>query len=76
MMKKRIVIFIAVAMLVLAYALPASAADSTGPCNGEKTGREYAEHHISAFAKAGNLGNDGHKPGSHKGFSVCNPSGK
>ncbi len=70
MMKKRIIIFIAVAMLVLAYALPASA-HTTGPCNGDKTGREYAEHHISEFAKAGNLGNDAHKPGTHRGFSVC-----
>ena len=41
-----------------------------GPCNGDGTGREYAQHHISAFAKAGLLG-QGHKPGTHRGFSVC-----
>ena len=74
-MKKRIVTLIAVGMLVLAYAVPASA-HTAGPCNGEGTGHDYAKHHISAMAKDGGLGNDGHKPGAHKGFSVCNPSGK
>ena len=74
-MKKRIITFIVVAMLVLVYALPASA-HTTGPCNdsnedGNFSGREYAEHHISEFAKAGNLGNDAHKPGTHRGFSIC-----
>ena len=51
------------------------------PCNdtdgdGSPSGQEYAKHHISALAKIGGLGNDAHKPGNHKGFSVCNPSGK
>ena len=74
-MKKRIITFIVVAMLVLVYALPASA-HTAGPCNtpdedGNFSGRNYAKHHISAFAKAGNLGNDAHKPGTHRGFSVC-----
>ena len=70
MMKKRIIIFIAVAMLVLAYALPASA-HTAGPCDGEGTGRSYAKHHISALAKDGDLGNDAHKPGTHRGFCIC-----
>ncbi len=45
---------------------------ATGPCNGDQTGLEYAQHHIVEFAKAGNLGTGiGHKPGSHQGFSIC-----
>lgn len=49
---------------------------STGPCNdsdgdGSFSGQEYAKHHISAFARDGQLGNDAHKPGTHRGFSVC-----
>ena len=71
-MKKRIVVFIAVAMLVLAYAVPASA-HIAGPCNGDNTGLSYATHHISALAKVGGLGNDAHIPGTHDGFSVCLP---
>ena len=72
-MKKRIVTFVVVLMLVLVYAAPAAAAP---PCNGDETGREYAANHISPLAKAGALGNDGHVPGTHHGFSTCNPSGK
>ena len=40
-----------------------------GPCNGD--GRDYAEHHIVALATVGGLGDGGHKPGSHRGFSAC-----
>ncbi|MCI0775586.1 MAG: hypothetical protein J4N97_07640 [Chloroflexi bacterium] len=81
-MKKRIITFIVVAMLVLVYALPVSA-HTASPCNdtdgdGSPSGREYAKHHISALAKAGNLGHGHgfHVPGTHQGFSLCNPSGK
>lgn len=49
-----------------------ASAHLTGPCNGDNTVRDYATHHISAFAKEGLLGHkDLHKPGSHRGFSVC-----
>ena len=79
-MKKRIITLVAVAMLVMAYAIPASA-HTAPPCNdangdGSPSGQEYAKHHISALVKVGGLGNDGHKPGAHQGFSACNPSGK
>ena len=75
--------FIALAMLVMiltmVFALPVSA-HNAGPCNdsdgdGSSSGREYAEHHISDGAQNGGMGNDGHKPGTHRGFSVCDPSG-
>ena len=79
-MKKRVITLITVAMLVLAYAVPASA-HTAPPCNdangdGNPSGNEYATHHISAKAKLGEIGGNGHVPGSHKGFSLCNPSGK
>lgn len=57
-----------------------ASADNLGPCNdkdgdGDSSGREYAAHHISVVAKAGSMGNDGHKPGVvHRGFSLCDPS--
>ena len=77
MMKKRIITFIVVAMLVLVYALPVSA-HNPGPCNdsGEPGNSDYATHHIADAAKGGNIGGDGHVPGAHQGFSFCNPSGK
>lgn len=59
---------------------PASAASAhfTGPCNdsdgdGMPSGQEYAQHHIAAGAHEGIIG-QGHKPGSHRGFSLCDPS--
>ncbi|NEE01987.1 hypothetical protein [Phytoactinopolyspora halotolerans] len=57
-----------------------ASAHQAGPCNdsdgdGEFSGREYAEHHIVPGAHDGIIGQE-HKPGSHQGFSLCNPSGK
>ena len=68
-------------LLVLAIALMAvPTAFAAPPCNdadgdGSPSGYEYAQNHIVPFAHDGTLG-QGHKPGSHQGFSVCNPSGK
>lgn len=49
----------------MALAVGASA-HSALPCNSD-----YAKHHIVALAKDGALGNNGHKPGTHQGFSLC-----
>lgn len=62
--------------VLLSAAAPAGASQVAGPCNdsdgdGRPSGREYAAHHISTFARAGRLGNEGHKPGDHRGFSLC-----
>lgn len=59
---------------------PAALAHQAGPCNdsdgdGAPSGREYAEHHIAQGAHDGIIGHE-HKPGSHRGFSLCNPSGR
>jgi hypothetical protein len=74
MLRKALLITLVV-IIALVAVLPV-AAHRTGPCNdsdgdGAFSGREYAEHHITEFAKAGDLGDGGHKPGSHKGFSAC-----
>lgn len=71
-------------LLMGAFAAPA-AGHVLGPCNDGAenvasvaegaTGRNYATHHISTMAKEGLLGGAGHIPGSHQGFSACNPSG-
>ena len=72
------------AALTLGAAAPAGA-HPLGPCNDGTddvadvaegaTGALYAKHHISALAKLGVIGQM-HKPGTHMGFSSCNPSGK
>jgi hypothetical protein len=46
------------------------------PCNdtngdGSPSGFEFAQFHVSALAHEGMLGNGGHKPGEHMGFSLC-----
>lgn len=79
-------LLVTVVLLVLAFGLlvPQASAHVLGPCNDGSgnvagvaegaTGRNYATHHISAMAKEGLLGGDGHIPGSHHGFSACDPS--
>ena len=79
-MKKNILVVTLVLLLALALATPVFA-HNAGPCNdtngdGSPSGAEYAAHHIVALATEGELGADGHVPGSHRGFSFCNPSGK
>jgi hypothetical protein len=81
------VLFVAVLLLVLLFVPVAFAGHNAGPCNdsdgdGSFSGREFAEHHVTALAQGGDVGavdHDGdgmqHTPGSHRGFSACNPSG-
>lgn len=77
-MRHRLIVVAAAASAALALA-GASAAQAP-PCNdtngdGSPSGQEYAQFHITALAQEGMLGNGGHKPGSHRGFSACDPSG-
>ena len=79
-MKKKLIVLSLVLLLTFALATPAFA-HNAGPCNdtngdGSPSGQEYAAHHIVALATTGGLGAGGHIPGSHHGFSLCNPSGK
>jgi hypothetical protein len=59
------------AALTLGAAAPAGADHNVGPCNdsGEPGNSDYAQHHIVPAT----LGNNAHKPGSHRGFSLCIP---
>lgn len=77
-MKRKIVYALSVSMVsVLMVATPAFA-HQAGPCNesGEPGHSDFAQHHIVPFAQEGELGAGGHIPGTHQGFSACNPSGQ
>ncbi len=78
-MRRLIVLALLVLLLVLTIT-PLASAHQAGPCGvvvpDEPGHSEFARHHIVPFAQEGALGNEGHKPGTHRGFSVCNPSGK
>lgn len=69
---KRLILFIAAVAAAVLVAAPIAQADNN-PCGGD--GRHYAQHHIAFLAKQGLLGGGGHVPGTHQGFSLCNPSG-
>ncbi len=76
-MKKLIASIATTAALTAALTLGAAApagAHNVGPCNnsGEPGNSDYAQHHIVPAT----LGNNAHKPGTHRGFSLCNPSGR
>ena len=75
-MLRKLFLIALVVIIALVVVLPA-AAHNAGPCNdangdGSPSGREYAQHHISFLAKSGGMGANGHVPGTHHGFSICN----
>ncbi len=79
-MTRKLIVMSLVMLLTLSFATPVFA-HSAPPCNdsngdGSPSGAEYAAHHIVSLATTGGLGNGGHKPGVHHGFSLCNPSNK
>ena len=71
---RRLSVVVLVLFLALTLLTPAALADHpVGPCTdlGNDPGNSgYAKHHIVAFAHLGLLG-QGHKPGTHQGFSTC-----
>lgn len=80
-MKKKLLLVVIVMLVALTAVVPAFA-HGAPPCNdsGDPGNSDYARHHISFLAKQNGpdglfLGGDAHVPGSHQGFSVCNPSG-
>jgi hypothetical protein len=87
LLRKRLLVLLAAAMMsALTFSAPAFAAhqgtDHQGPpeptghpfCG---SGKEYAHEHVEALAKEQGLGpgHDGHTPGHHQGYAVCDPSG-
>lgn len=71
-MRKRLATVLIAVLASMSLAVGASA-HSAHPCNdsGDPGNSDYAKHHISVLAKAGGMGNDGHKPGAHQRFSLC-----
>ena len=72
-MKRLIIGLMASLILVFALAGTALADHDSGPCNdhGEPGNSDYGILHIKALATVGGLGDGGHKPGVHMGFSTC-----
>jgi hypothetical protein len=77
MRKLQLLIIVLVLLVALVSVVPVFA-HGAPPCNdsGEPGNSDYAKHHIKFLATSGSLGSGGHIPGSHQGFSTCNPSGK
>ena len=69
---RKMIIIILILLIALISVVPVFA-DNQGPCNDspDPGNSSYAKHHIVALAKIGGLGNDGHKPGGHQGYSLC-----
>jgi hypothetical protein len=83
-MKRNLLIVLLILVISLVAVVPAFA-HGAPPCNdsGDPGHSDYAKHHITFLAHNGDLGqvdHDGdgvsHVPGSHQGYSLCNPSGK
>lgn len=72
-MKKLISVAVLTVVLSVAAVVPASAAPPCNDANGDgsPSGVEFAQSHIVPLATAGMLGEGGHKPGTHMGFSIC-----
>ena len=71
-MRRRLAVVLITVAATMSLATAASA-HNAGPCNdgGGPGNSDYATHHIVVLAHAGNLGDGGHKPGTHQGFSSC-----
>ncbi len=74
---RRIVLLLTVALvmaaMMVASAMPAFA-HNAGPCfeGGDPGHSEFARHHVVPA-----VGQESdHNPGQHRGYSVCNPSGR
>jgi hypothetical protein len=79
--RKKIAYALAVSALsVMTFSAPAFG-HQAGKCpedpDGDDPGHsEVAEHHVVPAAQEGALGEGGHNPGEHQGFSACDPSGR
>jgi hypothetical protein len=77
-MRRRIIavlVFAMTAMMVATGPASASHMNEVHPFCG--SGEEYADSHIEPLAQEQGLGpgQDGHTPGFHSGFAVCDPAG-
>lgn len=71
-MLRRLLLVLTILLALAAFSLPAMA-HQAGPCGAtEDPGHSgFAQHHIVPFAQEGMLGDGGHKPGAHRGYSLC-----
>lgn len=83
-MSKALYVAVFVGVLVLGLFVGVAFGQALPPCNesGGPGNSDYARHHITPLAHGGDLGavdHDGdgvfHVPGSHRGYSLCDPSG-
>ena len=73
-MKRRIVYVLSASVVSVLMATAPAFAHQAGPCapsEDDPGNSEFAQHHIVPFAQEGELGEGGHKPGEHRGFSSC-----
>ena len=82
---KRTILLIGLVLLISLMAVMPVFAHNAGPCNtSDDPGHSaYAKHHIVVLAQGGDVGavdHDGdgvaHTPGTHHGYSACDPSGQ
>ena len=77
-MRKKVVVALVIAMVSALVVSAPAFAHQAGPCTAttEPGHSEFAQHHVVPAAQAGALGEGGHNPGEHRGFSgACEPSG-
>ncbi len=69
--------FVALVASVVAALALASTSAAHPPCadTGMPGHSDYGRSHIASHGPHGH-GVGGHNPGTHRGYSVCNPSGK
>lgn len=72
-MRKAIVALVMGLGLALGAAAAPAWAHTAPPCNdsGEPGNSDYAQHHIRPQAQEGQIGEGGHIPGTHRGYSAC-----
>lgn len=72
-MTRKLAIVAASVFVFLTLSIGPASAHSAPPCNdsGEPGNSDYAQHHIVPLAQEQGLGDGGHKPGTHQGFSLC-----
>jgi hypothetical protein len=75
---EKLVILGLVIMMAMLAAVPAFAHEAPPFCHDFNENGKVKDQNLADFHKTipGGLGAGGHIPGSHRGFSVCNPSGK
>ncbi len=72
-MTRKLAIVAASVFVFLTLSIGPASAHSAPPGNdsGEPGNSDSAQHHIVPLTQEQGLGDGGHKPGTHQGFSLC-----